>query len=82
MSDKLLPKERRPAYCEVHQHHKWCEHNGGVMGPTGWEAPTTLAEDHAPIRPVPEKVRKAWEPKPSGYTSEQAEADRQARHGQ
>jgi hypothetical protein len=28
-----------PAYCQIHQHHKWCEHNGGVMGPTGYEAP-------------------------------------------
>lgn len=28
-----------PAWCEIHQHHKWCEHNGGVMGPTGWEKP-------------------------------------------
>lgn len=30
---------RRPAYCPVHQHSKWCKHNGGVMGPTGYEAP-------------------------------------------
>lgn len=28
-----------PAWCEIHQHHKWCEHNGGVMGPTGWRKP-------------------------------------------
>ena len=28
-----------PAWCEIHQHHKWCEHNGGKMGPTGWEKP-------------------------------------------
>ena len=28
----------RPTYCEIHQHTKWCEHNGGVMGATGWEA--------------------------------------------
>ena len=26
-------------WCPIHQHHKWCEHNGGVMGPTGWEKP-------------------------------------------
>lgn len=28
-----------PKWCNVHQHHKWCEHNGGVMGPTGYAAP-------------------------------------------
>lgn len=28
-----------PAWCSTHQHYKWCEHNGGVMGPTGWERP-------------------------------------------
>lgn len=28
-----------PAYCPIHEHYKWCEHNGGVMGVTGWEAP-------------------------------------------
>ena len=26
-------------WCPIHQHYKWCEHNGGVMGPTGWEKP-------------------------------------------
>ncbi len=26
-------------YCEIHQHYKWCEHNGGVMGANGWRAP-------------------------------------------
>ncbi len=26
-------------WCAIHQHYKWCEHNGGVMGPTGWEKP-------------------------------------------
>ena len=26
-----------PMWCDIHQHYKWCEHNGGVMGPTGWE---------------------------------------------
>jgi hypothetical protein len=30
---------QKAAYCETHQHYKWCEHNGGVMGPTGYEAP-------------------------------------------
>jgi hypothetical protein len=29
-----------PAWCPIHEHHKWCEHNGGVMGPNGWEAPS------------------------------------------
>ena len=28
-----------PTWCDIHQHYKWCEHNGGVMGPTGWEMP-------------------------------------------
>lgn len=27
-----------PAWCAIHQHFKWCEHNGGVMGKTGWES--------------------------------------------
>lgn len=31
------PGERNPAWCEIHQHSKWCEHNGGVMGLSGWE---------------------------------------------
>jgi hypothetical protein len=30
---------RLPMWCDIHQHYKWCEHNGGVMGPTGWEKP-------------------------------------------
>jgi hypothetical protein len=34
--------EYRPAYCAVHQHYKWCEHNGGVMGATGYGAPRDL----------------------------------------
>ena len=28
-----------PAWCPVEQHWKWCGHNGGVMGETGYEAP-------------------------------------------
>ena len=32
-----------PIWCDVHQHYKWCEHNGGIMGATGYEAP--------PLRP-------------------------------
>jgi hypothetical protein len=30
---------RDPVWCGIHQHFKWCEHNGGVLGPTGHEAP-------------------------------------------
>lgn len=33
------PPRPTPAYCQAHQHYKWCEHNGGVLGPTGYEAP-------------------------------------------
>lgn len=33
-----------PKWCNVHQHHKWCEHNGGVMGPTGYAAPDEQAQ--------------------------------------
>lgn len=36
--------EVRPKWCNVHQHHKWCEHNGGVMGPTGYAAPDVQAQ--------------------------------------
>jgi hypothetical protein len=28
-----------PKWCATHQSWKWCEHNGGVMGPTGYESP-------------------------------------------
>lgn len=42
-----------PAYCEIHQHYKWCEHNGGVMGPTGHESPTRAA------RATPDALREA-----------------------
>lgn len=28
-------------WCPLHQHHKWCEHNGGVLGETGYEAPAS-----------------------------------------
>ena len=31
--------ERRPSWCDVHQSYSWCEHNGGVMGRTGYEQP-------------------------------------------
>jgi hypothetical protein len=33
------PEGAEPAYCAIHQHYKWCEHNGGTMGPTGWRNP-------------------------------------------
>lgn len=26
-------------WCPAHQHHKWCEHNGGVLSDSGWQAP-------------------------------------------
>lgn len=28
-----------PAYCETHQSHAWCNHNGGRLGATGYERP-------------------------------------------
>lgn len=31
--------EPRPAWCAVHQHWQWCEHNGGVLTADGWRAP-------------------------------------------
>lgn len=40
-----------PTWCPIHEHYKWCEHNGGVMGPNGWQAPTagvTPCEGGAP----------------------------------
>jgi len=30
--------DSKPAWCEIHQHYAWCEHNRGVKGPTGYEA--------------------------------------------
>jgi hypothetical protein len=33
-------RPQAPTYCEIHEHHKWCQHNGGVMGPGGWESPS------------------------------------------
>ena len=32
----------RPAFRPIEQHWKWCKHNGGVMGETGYEAPQRL----------------------------------------
>lgn len=31
--------EPNTQWCPLHQHYKWCEHNGGVLGGTGYEAP-------------------------------------------
>jgi hypothetical protein len=43
LRDRTLDAGDSPApkapWCEVHQHFKWCEHNGGVTGATGYEAP-------------------------------------------
>lgn len=33
---------RRPKWCNIHQHYKWCEHNGGVISanrPGGYGPP-------------------------------------------
>lgn len=37
-----------PTWCPIHEHYKWCEHNGGVMGPNGWQArpPMGVKETH------------------------------------
>ena len=32
-----------PKYCEIHQHYKPCEHNGGVRRNSGWEWPVAPA---------------------------------------
>lgn len=40
----------QPAYCAIHQHYKWCEHNGGVLGPTGYEAPVDLPASEREVR--------------------------------
>lgn len=29
-----------PAYCAIHQHNKWCKHNGGVMSSSGYVHPS------------------------------------------
>jgi hypothetical protein len=44
-----------PAYCDIHQHYKWCEHNGGVLGSTGYEAPT-VASPEPPAAATPNSV--------------------------
>lgn len=36
--------ERGPAWCDTHQSYSWCEHNGGVMGSTGYEEPSPSGE--------------------------------------
>lgn len=38
-----------PDWCQVHQHFKWCEHNGGTETAIGWQSPT----DSEPSRPDP-----------------------------
>lgn len=43
-----------PSWCEVHQSNKWCEHNGGVMGKTGWEAPDAPSPQRYTAEPVGE----------------------------
>jgi hypothetical protein len=37
-------RDRQPRWCGIHQHYKWCGHNGGVMGKTGYEAPPQPTE--------------------------------------
>jgi len=32
-----------PKYCLVHQHHKWCNHNGGVRGVNGYGPPGSMS---------------------------------------
>jgi hypothetical protein len=32
-------KRLAPEWCPVHQHYKWCTHNGGKLGPDGWGPP-------------------------------------------
>jgi hypothetical protein len=36
MSDKTVTE---PTYCPLHQHYKWCDHNGGVLTPNGFKSP-------------------------------------------
>ncbi len=47
LADLGLPvaeQEPKPAWCPIHQHHKWCEHNGGVMSAGGWVDPVVEQE--------------------------------------
>lgn len=39
-----------PAWCPVHEHYKWCEHNGGVLGPNGWQAPSGVPASEQALR--------------------------------
>lgn len=50
-----------PKWCNVHQHHKWCEHNGGVMGPTGYAAPDVQAQIDAAVAREREECAKVAE---------------------
>jgi len=36
---RMRQHDPAPAYCSIEGHYKWCSHNGGVMGRTGYEAP-------------------------------------------
>lgn len=42
------PRYLQPSYCNVHQHFKWCEHNGGEPGPHGYTAPLSHPAGLAP----------------------------------
>lgn len=55
-----------PKWCNVHQHHKWCEHNGGVMGPTGYAAPDVQAQIDAAVAREREECAKECERIASG----------------
>lgn len=46
-----------PKWCEIHQHYKWCQHNGGVMGPTGYAAPDIDPEE---VRRALESTRRSY----------------------
>lgn len=35
-----------PKHCLIHQSSKWCEHNGGVLGATGYEAPRAHLDEN------------------------------------
>ena len=39
-----------PSYCEIHQHYKWCEHNGGVMGANGWRSPPPTTKNKTLVK--------------------------------
>ena len=53
---RVTAPDVRPKWCNVHQHHKWCEHNGGVMGPTGYAAPDVQAQIDAAVARERERI--------------------------